>query len=157
MARISRNTLRRGRHTVSFLGTHIVFNPKYRRKVLKGEIADECVCIIRRICKEMDIEVISLAVCTDHVHLFIVYPPKYSLSQIANKIKGKSSYHLRKKFPELKKFYRKGLWAPGCFHATVGQKYEGLKKYIDKQKRYPKSYLFIENKNLPKPKGRKLK
>jgi putative transposase len=93
----------------------------------------------------MAIQIISLAVCIDHVHLFILHPPKYSFSHIANVIKGKTSRHLRQKFPELKKWYKKGLWAPGCFHRTVGQEYEVVKRYIDEQKKYPKAKLFPDN------------
>ena len=108
--------LRHDRHTVSLLSDHMVFCPKYRGKVLVGEVAMVAEGIIRQTCKELDIEVIDIAVNCDHVHLFIQYPPKYSVSFIAKKIKGRSSRVLRQAFPELKEWCKSSLWAPSCYH-----------------------------------------
>ena len=91
--------LRHDRHTVSLLTDHMVFSPKYRGKILTGDIAMLTEAIIRKTCRELDIEIIDIAVNPDHVHLFIKYPPKYSVSFIAKRIKGKSSRVLRKEFP----------------------------------------------------------
>lgn len=93
--------LRRGRHTASMLTDHMVFCPKYRGKMLVGDMAMVAEGIIRQACKDLDIEVIDMAINPDHVHLFIKYPPKYSLSYIAKIIKGRSSKSLRKEFPHL--------------------------------------------------------
>jgi putative transposase len=68
---VTRHDLRHDRHTVSLLTDHIVFSPKYRGKVLEGEVAEAAEEIIRETCKELDIEVIDMAVNVDHVHLFI--------------------------------------------------------------------------------------
>ena len=115
------------RHTVSLLTDHLVFAPKYRGKVLAGEVAEAAEEIIRKTCKELDIEVIDLAVNIDHVHLFIKYPPKYSVSWIAKRIKGRSSkqtllekaftekrFAVRDKYPQLKEWCPEHLWAPSC-------------------------------------------
>ena len=67
--------------------------------------------IIRKTCKELDIEVIDMAVNPDHVHIFIKYPPKYSVSYISNMIKGISSRVLRKEFLHLKEWCCDHLWA----------------------------------------------
>ncbi len=83
--------LRHDRHTVSLLTDHMVFSPKYRGKILIGEVAFLAEAIIRKTCNELNIEIIDLAVNPDHVHLFIKYPPKYSVSFIAKKIKGSTS------------------------------------------------------------------
>ncbi|MFB0532774.1 MAG: IS200/IS605 family transposase, partial [Desulfatiglandales bacterium] len=88
--KVTRRDLHHDRHTVSLLTDHLVFSPKYRGKVLEGEVAEATEEIIRETCKELDIEVIDMAVNADHVHLFIKYPPKYSLSWIAKRIKGRS-------------------------------------------------------------------
>jgi putative transposase len=80
----------------------MVFTPKYRGKILVGEVAEAAEEIIREICKELDIKIIDMAVNADHVHLFIKYPPKYSVSFIAKRIKGESSKLLREKYPYLK-------------------------------------------------------
>ena len=97
--RVTRHEFRHDKHTVSLLTDHLVFSPKYRGKVLLGEVAEE---IIRENCEELDIEVIDMAVGVDHVHLFIknpfrksLYgktlcsPPKYSVSWIAKRLKGR--------------------------------------------------------------------
>ena len=129
-----RSKVRHDRHTVSMLSDHMVFTPKYRGKVLVGEVAVECKSVIQSVCADMEIEVMNLAVSPDHVHLFIAYPPKYSLSFVANKIKGISSKVLRAKFPHLKQWCKKGLWAPSCFHGSVGHGHEVVDKYIELQK-----------------------
>jgi len=133
---VTRRDLRHDNHTVSLLTDHLVFSPKYRGKVLEGEVAEAAEEMIRKICKEMDIEVIDMAVNVDHVHLFIKYPPKYSVSFIAKRIKGISSRELRQKFPHLKEWCPDHLWAPSCFHGSVGHGWEVVERYIDGQKRY---------------------
>jgi putative transposase len=65
--------MRRDRHTVSLLTDHMVFSPKYRGKVLVGDVAMVAEAIIRKTCKELDIEIIDMAVNPDNVHLFIIY------------------------------------------------------------------------------------
>jgi putative transposase len=70
--------LRHDRHTVSLLTDHMVFSPKYRGKVLVGDVAMLAMAIIKKTCMELDIEVIDIAVKPDHVHLSIKYSPKHS-------------------------------------------------------------------------------
>ena len=69
--RVTRNDLRHDNHTVSLLTDHLVFSPKYRGTVLLGEVAEAVEEIIRETCKELDIEVVDMAVNVDHAHLFI--------------------------------------------------------------------------------------
>lgn len=133
---VTRSDLRHDRHTVSLLTDHLVFSPKYMEKVLLGEVAEAAEEIFRETCKELDIEVIDRAVNVDHVHLFIKYPPKYSVSFIAKRIKGISSRELRQQFPHLKEWCPDHLWAPSCFHGSVGHGWEVVERYIDGQKRY---------------------
>lgn len=101
--RPSGQTLRRDRHTVSMLTDHLVFCPKYREEVINKEVAVATEKIIRNICDELKVEIIDIAVKSDHIHLFFKYPPKYSLSYIAQQIKEISSKRLREQFPWLKK------------------------------------------------------
>jgi putative transposase len=145
---VTRHDLRHDSHTVSLLTDHLVFSPKYRGKVLLGEVAEAAEEIIRETCKELDIEVIDMAVSVDHVHLFIKYPPKYSVSWIAKRIKGRSSKLLRDKFQYLREWCPGHLWAPSCYHKTfkksfiknasqsVEHGWEVVKKYISGQKSY---------------------
>ena len=122
---MERRELRHDRHTVSLLTDYMVFSPKYRGKILVGKtIALALDGIIRKTCKDLDIEIIDMAVNVDHVHLFVKYPPKYSVSYIAKRIKGRSSRELRKAFPHLTEWCAKGLWAPSCFHGSVGHGWE---------------------------------
>ncbi len=130
---VARKELRHNRHTVSLLTDHMVITPKYRGKILVGDVALAVEGIIRTTCKEMDIEIIDMAVNVDHVHLFIEYPPKYSVSFIAKKIKGRSSRILRQHFPHLKEWCKDHLWAPGCYHGSVGHGWEVVEKYIGTQ------------------------
>jgi putative transposase len=126
--------LRKERHTVSMNTEHLVFSPKFRGKVLGGNVGIRCEEVISEICDDMGIEIIEMAVAEDHVHLFIEYPPKYSQSEIANRIKGKSSRILRKEFPHLVKWSPKALWAPSCFHGSVGHGGNLVETYVKCQK-----------------------
>ena len=137
--RVTRHDLRHDRHTVSLLTDHLVFSPKYRGKVLLGDVAEVAEEIIRETCKELDIEIIDMAMNVDHVHLFIKYPPKYSVSWIAKRIKGRSSKLLRDQFPRLKEWCQGHLWAPSCYPGSVGHGWEVVEKYISGQKGYEKT------------------
>jgi putative transposase len=88
--------------------------------VLEGGVVEAAEEIIRETCKELDIEIIDMAMNVDHVHLFIKNPPKYSVSWIAKRIKGRSSKLLRDQFPRLKEWCPDHLWAPSCYHGTEG-------------------------------------
>ena len=135
MAYMERRELRHDRHTVSLMTDHMVFSPKYRGKILVGDVAPALDGIIRKTCKDLNIEIIDMAVNVDHVHLFVKYPPKYSVSYIAKRIKGRSSRELRKAFPHLKEWCNKSLWAPSCFHGSVGHGWEVVEMYIQNQEK----------------------
>jgi putative transposase len=128
-----RKELRHDRHTVSLLTDHLVITPKYRGKILTDEVAFVAEGIIRGTCAEMGIKIIDMAVNIDHVHIFFQYPPKYSLSFIAKKIKGRSSRILRQEFPHLREWCEGHLWSSGCYHGSVGQGWEVVEKYISTQ------------------------
>ena len=74
-----------------------------------------------------------------HVHRFIKYPPKYSVSGIAKRINGRSSKLLKDQFPQLKEWCPGHLWAPSCHHMSVGQGWEVVEKYISGKKGYEKT------------------
>jgi putative transposase len=71
--------LRHDRHTVSLLTDHMVFSPKYRAKILVRDVGLLTEAIIRKNCLELDIKIVDMSVNSDHVHLFIQFPPKYSV------------------------------------------------------------------------------
>ena len=82
------------------------------------------------------VEIIEIAVNPDHVHIFFKYPPKYSLSFIAKRLKGRTSRILRKEFPHLKEWCGEHMWAPSCFHGSVGNGWEVVEKYIQTQDKH---------------------
>jgi len=125
--------LRHDRHAVSLLTDHLVITPKYRGKILTGEVDFVAEAVIRETCAEMSIKIIDMVVNTDHVHIFFQYPPKYSLSYIAKKIKGRSSRISRQEFPHLWDWWEGHPWSPGCYHGSVGQGWEVVEKYISSQ------------------------
>lgn len=130
--------LRHDRYSVSLLTDHMVITPKYRGEILVREVVIVTEAIIRKTCKEMDIKIIDISVNIDHVHLFIQYPPKYYVSFIAKKIKGRSSRILRQHFPHLNEWGKFHLWAPGCYHGSVGPGWEVVEEYISLKDYNPK-------------------
>ena len=135
LACMGHRELRHDRHTVSLLTGHMVFSPKYRGKILVGDVTLALDGIIRKTCKDLDIEILDMAVNVDHFHLFIKYPPKYSVRYIAKRIKGRSNRELCKAFPHLKEWCSKSLWAPSCFHGSVGHGWEVVERYIQNQEK----------------------
>lgn len=122
------------RHTSSLLTLHLVLTPKFRAKVLTGGVAITCERIIRQTCKNLEVDIIQMAVTEDHVHIFLQYPPRLAPSKISEAIKSNSSRELRAAFPHLVKWCKTALWAPGGFHGSVGQGFEVVQKYIAGQK-----------------------
>ena len=106
---------------------------KEEPKILTGDVAMITEGILCKTCKELDIEIIEIAVNPDHVHIFFKYPPKYSLSFIAKRLKGRTSRILRKEFPHLKEWCGEHMWAPSCFHGSVGNGWDVVSKYIETQ------------------------
>ena len=134
---MERKELHHNRHTVSILPDYITFSPKYRRKILvEKTIVLALDGIIRKTCKDLGIEIIDMAVNSDHVHLFIKYPPKYSVSYISKRIKERGSGELREAFPHLKEWCSKSLYAPSCFHG-YGQVIDGRlrERYMQNQEK----------------------
>jgi putative transposase len=131
---------RTGRSCVFKNFTHLVFVTKYRRDVFNREMTDELHLIFKETCKQMDAELIEFGAEDDHVHLLISYPPKTALSNIVVKLKGKSSYILRRKYWEQikKKLWGKHLWSPSyCAVSCGGAPLEIVKKYVENQRRPP--------------------
>ena len=124
----------RRKHSYSLLTDHMVFTPKFRDSVIIGEIQEYAEKVIRDICDDLGVELLQIAINPDHVHLFIKYPPRYSVSYIAKIIKGRSSWLIRKRFPHLKKWCKGCLWTPACFHGSVGTGWEVVEKYIRAQR-----------------------
>jgi len=122
------------RHVKYLCNYHFVWIPKYRRKVLTGEVAEYTKEVLRTIAEELGCEVLALEVMPDHIHLFVNCPPRYAPSYLANYFKGKSARLILKKFQELKKSTNGKLWTRSYFVSTAGNvSSETIKKYIEEQ------------------------
>jgi putative transposase len=98
---------------------HVVFCPKYRRKVLVNEVTERLQQIIRQVCSEHEAEVLSLDIQPDHVHLLVDCDPQFGIHRLVRYIKGSSSRLLRQEFPALKRRLPT-LWTNSYFVSTVG-------------------------------------
>ena len=113
---------------------HIVFIPKYRKKVLYGRIRRDVREIIATLCQYKNVEIIAGAVCIDHVHLSVAIPPKLRVSDFMGYLKGKSSTMLYEQFGELKYKYRnREFWCKGYYVDTVGKNESRIAEYIKHQ------------------------
>ena len=113
---------------------HIVFIPKYRKKVLYGQLRKDVREIIMTLCKYKNVEIVSGAVCEDHVHLCVSIPPKISISMFMGYLKGKSTLMIYDRHPQLQSKWDKAFWARGYYVATIGNvTEEAIKKYIAEQ------------------------
>ena len=113
---------------------HVVWCPKYRRKVLENGIDDRLKELIEEICMESDIQVIEMEIMPDHVHLLIEVDPQYGIHRAVKKIKGRTSRILRQEFPILVRRLPT-LWTNSYFVSTVGgAPLAVIKQYIENQK-----------------------
>ncbi len=115
---------------------HIVFAPKYRRKIIYGKYRMEIGKILRKICERMDgVEIIEANACEDHIHMLVTIPPKMSVSKFMGILKGKSSLMIFDRFANLKyKYGNRHFWCKGYYVDTVGRNKTAIAKYIQKQK-----------------------
>ena len=113
---------------------HIVFIPKYRRKVMYGAIRTDIREIIRTLCGYKEVEIFEGSVSTDHVHLCVRIPPKMSVSEFMGYLKGKSALMIFDKYPEYKqKQGGRHFWARGYYVDTIGRDEELIRAYIKAQ------------------------
>jgi putative transposase len=125
---------------------HVVWIPKYRRRILKGELKEfvaERMHLIEEYHPDIEIERFSIQV--DHVHLAVIIPPKYAVSDIVGKIKANTSREIRRKFAYVKKMYwRNEFWSPGFFSSTVGINEEVIKRYVEFQEKVDRGKLPVQ-------------
>ena len=113
---------------------HIVFAPKYRRKVFYGEKRAEIGKILRELCNWKKVNIITAEVCPDHVHMLVEIPPKYSVSSFMGFLKGKSSIMIYEKWGNMKYKYRnREFWCRGYYVDTVGKNTKAIDAYISNQ------------------------
>lgn len=115
---------------------HIVWIPKYRRKVLYGEVREEIRDLLKTLVEAKDdIEIVEGSVCRDRIHMCLRIAPKYSVSKVMGYLKGKSSLILFDHHPEWRKLTGRDrtFWARGYFVSTVGINESVIKKYVREQ------------------------
>ena len=122
-------------HVVYKCDYHIVWVPKYRFRILTGEVGKLVDQDIRKLSEWLGCEVMELNVQADHVHLLVSIPPKVSVSTYMGTIKGKIAIKMFKSYPKLKKkpYWGNHFWARGYFVNTVGVNEEMIKKYVKYQ------------------------
>jgi putative transposase len=128
--------LKKQAHTVYKTQYHIVFVTKYRRKILVKGVEDWLKLRFQEIRKyKPDLEYIEIGMDKDHVHLFMVIPPKYSVSGIVNQIKVNTSRDMKARFEFLEKVYwgTDSVWSTGFFVSTVGVNEAVIQKYVQMQ------------------------
>ena len=108
-------------HTKWMCKYHVVFTPKYRRKVIYNQIRSDLGEIFRKLCQYKGIEIIEGHLMPDHVHMLLAIPPKYSVSSVMGYLKGKSSLMVFDRHANMKyKFGNRKFWAEGYYVSTVG-------------------------------------
>jgi putative transposase len=113
---------------------HVVFCPKYRRKVLEGHIAKRCAQVFREVAKKYRAEIIAMEIMPDHVHLLVEVGPQFGIHRFVKYVKGVSSHHLRKEFSSLVSRLP-SLWTNSYFVSTVGgAPLSVIKQYVENQK-----------------------
>ncbi len=121
-------------HTKWMCKYHIVFSPKYRRKVIYNQIRKDIGEILRTLCQYKGIEIHEGHLMPNHVHLLVSIPPKYSVSSVMGYLKGKSALMIFERHANLKyKYGNRHFWCEGYYVSTVGLNEETIRKYIEEQ------------------------
>ena len=121
-------------HTTWKCQYHIVFIPKYRRKIMYGNMKSDVREVLKKLCEFKKVQIVEGAVCADHVHLCVSIPPKLSVSEFVGYLKGKSALMIFDKHPEIGSKWDRSFWARGYYVSTVGNiTEEAIKRYIQEQ------------------------
>ena len=115
---------------------HIVFAPKFRRKIIYGKLRQDIANILSVLCKRKGVKIVEAEMCPDHVHMLVSIPPRISVASFMGYLKGKSALMMFDKHANLKyKFGNRHFWAEGYYVSTVGLNEATIKKYIQEQER----------------------
>ena len=128
-------------HAIWHLKYHLIWTPKYRFRILQGQVAEEVNRCIRQFCEHLKIEVLELNVQVDHVHMVASIPPKHSISTVMGHLKGRTAIRIMKKFQYLRKkpYWGNHFWTRGYCVDTIGVNEEHIRKYVkyqEKQERF---------------------
>ena len=113
---------------------HIVFAPKFRRKVAYGELKHDIANILSTLCKRKGVQIIEAEICPDHVHMLVRIPPSMSVSSFVGYLKGKSTLMIFERHANLKYQYgNRHFWCRGYYVDTVGKNAKKIQEYIQDQ------------------------
>ena len=113
---------------------HIVFIPKYRRKVMFGKLRKDVGEILGKVCKMEGVTILKAATLPEHVHMYVSMPPKLNVSKTIGRIKGKSALMIFDRHPEYRDRNNRHFWERGYYCETVGNvNEETIKQYIQEQ------------------------
>jgi len=116
---------------------HLIWCPKFRYNVLKGNVEEALKRILAEICNKYEYKILELEVMADHIHIFVSAKPTVAPTDIVRTLKSITAIQLFKEFPALKKFYSRcgSLWSKGYFVSTIGKvSKDSIQKYIEVQK-----------------------
>ena len=131
---------------------HVVFAPKYRRKIIYNQLRQDIGIIIRMLCERKDIKIIEAELCPDHVHMIISIPPKMSVSGAIGYIKGKSTLLIFDRHADMKyKYGQRQFWCRGYYVDTVGKNTKAIQEYIANQLKEDKMADDISSKEYIDP------
>ena len=129
-----KNEVKQTAHSSYRCEYHIVFAPKYRRKVIYNQIRKDIGEIIRKLCNELKVEIIEAEACPDHIHMLVSIPPYMSIAQFVGMLKSKSALMIFDRHANLKYRYgSRNFWARGYFVDTVGKNETLIANYIKNQ------------------------
>ena len=130
------NNVQSLRHTVWECKYHVVWIPKYRRKVLYGELKQYLGDVFHELARQRESRIEEGHLRSDHVHILISIPPKYAVAQVVGFIKGKSAINIARNYlGRRSNFTGQHFWARGYWVSTVGKDEKAVREYIQKQER----------------------
>ena len=113
---------------------HIVFAPKFRRKIIYGKLRQDIANILSALCKRKGVKIVEAEMCSDHVHMLVEIPPSISVSSFVGYLKGKSTLMIFERHANLKyKFGNRHFWCRGYYVDTVGKNAKKIQEYIQNQ------------------------
>ena len=129
-----KNEIRHTAHSTYRCQYHIVFAPKYRRKVIYGKLREDIGQILRKLCEQKGVEILEANAMPDHIHMLVSVPPYLSIAQFMGYIKGKSTLMIFDRHANLKyKYGSRHFWCRGYYVDTVWRNEKVIREYIKNQ------------------------
>ena len=131
---MEKNDIQHSAHSTWRCQYHIVFAPKFRRKVIYKELRADIGYILRKLCEEKKVEIIEAEACVDHIHMLVSIPLHISIAQFMGYLKGKSTLMIFDRHANLKYQYgNRHFWCRGYYVDTVGRNEKAIREYVRNQ------------------------